>query len=86
MTNREPEPHEQARYDQDRAAVDELIALARRHRLGYCVYPNLTCIGDTLPDYLESLSAHDVLVIAVSCIARLADLPAPPTVLEGIGT
>lgn len=70
------EPHERARFDQDAAAVSHMIALARKHRRGICVYSDVSCIGDGLLETIELLSHHDLVALAATCIARLADLPA----------
>lgn len=83
--NRPVEPHEQAQYDQDQAEINHLIAHAREHRLEFCSYrDHNNCVGVALSDYLHDLSTHDLIVISVSCLARLADLPAPDAI-EGIG-
>ena len=78
------EPHERAGFDQDAAKLDRLISLARAHRQTFCEMPGLPCISDQLIRLLHDASHHDLFVIGVLCIARLADLPAPPDPLEGI--
>jgi hypothetical protein len=78
-----PTPAERAQLDQDAAAMDEMVAQARKHRTGHCVSPEYPCVGDLVLT-LHGMSKHNLVVAAAHAISRLADLPAPPITIEGI--
>jgi len=78
------DPYLMARIDQDSAFLNEMVANVREHRRTECVMANAPCIGDDGLVLLANATRHTLLAMLSVALVRLADLPAPPTTIEGI--